>query len=180
MKRRIALLTVLIVLCLLAGCSSKSVVFDFSETADFTQFRTFQYAPTNTTFESTNPLAHGRIVAAINREMRAAGLTEVDNDPDVFVSYYGGISEETHLTTTHMGYSTWSSHHWHSRGGMVTSTTTATTLTTGTLIIDIWDARQDVLVWRGEVSDSLTSDPGRNADIINRAIASVLANFPPR
>ena len=179
MKRGLALPTVLIVLGLLAGCSSKRVVFDYSETADFTEFRTFQYKPTETTVEASNQLVHNRIVEAIRREMTAAGLTEADSDPDVYVSYYGSTSEEVRLNTTYMGYNSWSSRHRHSMG-MASSTTTATTLTTGTLLIDIWDARESVLVWRGEVSDSLSGDPGRDADRLNRAIASVLANFPPK
>ena len=179
MKRGIALLTVLIVLGLLAGCSSKSVVFDYSENADFTQYRTFKYEPTNTTLEAQNQLVHTRIVEALRRELTAAGLTEDDQDPDIYVSYYGSTSEEIRLNTTYMGYNSWSSRHRHSMG-MASSTTTATTLTTGTLLIDIWDARESVLIWRGEVSDSLSGDPGRDADRINRGVESVLSNFPPR
>jgi hypothetical protein len=184
MKKGIALLAMLIVLGLLAGCSSKRVVFDYSESADFTQFRTFQYESTNTTLEAQNQLIHTRIVEAIRRNMTASGLTEVDNDPDVYVSYYGSTSEEVRLNTTYMGYSNWSSGHRHSRSrssmGMSSSTTTATTLTTGTLLIDIWDAQENVLIWRGEVSDSLSGDPGRDSDRINQGVESVLANFPPK
>ena len=183
MKRAFTLLVAMVVLGLLAGCSTKSVVFDYSEAADFSQFRTFQYKSSDSNLEAANPLVHTRIVEAIRREMGNSGLSEVESDPDVFVSYYGSTSESVRLNTTYMGYSGWSSRHWHHRGSsmsMVTSTTTATTITTGTLLIDIWDAREEALVWRGEVSSSISGDPGRDADRINRGVAAALENFPPR
>lgn len=182
MKKATFLLAAVVVLGLLAGCSTKSVVYDFSETADFEQFKTFQYKPSESNLEVNSPLVHTRIVEAIRREMVNSGLTEAESDPDVYVSYYGSSSESVRLNTTYMGYSGWSSRHRHYRGSsmtMVTSTTTATTITTGTLLIDIWDAREPALVWRGEVSSSLSGDPGRDADRINQGVAAVLENFPP-
>lgn len=183
MKRVITLMAAVVLMGLLSGCSTKSVVYDFSETADFTQFQTFQYKSSEATLERNNSLVHTRIVEAIRREMTASGLTETDNDPDVYVSYYGDTNETVRLNTTYMGYSGWSSRHRHYRGSsmtMVTSTTTATTITTGTLLIDIWDAREPALVWRGEVSSSLSGDPARDADRINNGVAAVLKNFPPQ
>ena len=127
MKKATFLLAALIVFGLLTGCSSKNVVYDFSEAADFTQFRTFKYEGSDSNLEVTSPLVHTRIVEAIRREMGNSGLTEDESDPDVYVSYYGNTSETVRLNTTSMGYSNWSSRHHHHRGGsmsMVTSTTT--------------------------------------------------------
>jgi hypothetical protein len=172
------LLQGLAALVLLSGCSSMSVTTDFSEATDFSAFRTFQYKETDYTLAGTNRLAHQRIVEATRQEMIAQGFEEVDTDPDVYVSYYGSVSEEIVLNTMHMGYgfgSRWHRHH----SSMTQSTTMASTFLTGTLIIDIWRAAEKELVWRGQVSESLSDDPDRNSDTIDRGIRAVFEQFPP-
>jgi hypothetical protein len=84
----------LAILALLGGCSSMSVFTDYGEGVDFSEFQTFQYRASDTNLADSAPLVHQRIVAAIEREMTASGLTRVDGDPDVFVSYYGSTTEK--------------------------------------------------------------------------------------
>lgn len=168
-------LFVLMILGLLVGCSTMKVVTDYSESADFSRFKTFQYKETDMTIADTNPLAHRRIVNAIRQEMIASGLTEVDSGPDVYVTYYGTVNEQIVLHHTHMGYRYGS--RW--RSGVGHPTTIATTYLRGTLVIDIWEAEQKELVWRGVVSDAVSGNPDRNTARINRGIASVFERFPP-
>ena len=167
-------LCVLMVLGLLVGCSTMQVVTDYSESADFSRFNTFQYKETEMTIADTNPLAHRRIVNAIRQEMISSGLTEVDSDPDVYVTYYGKVNEQIILHHTHLGYHRGS--HW--RGGARPGTI-ATTYVRGTLVIDIWEAEQKELVWRGVVSDAVSGNPDRNTARINRGISRVFERFPP-
>ena len=63
---------------------------------------------------------------------------------------------------------------------MATSTTTSQTIHTGTLVIDIWDARADALVWRGQVSDTITGNPDQTADSIKRWVDKVFKKYPPK
>jgi hypothetical protein len=168
---------VLMVLGFLAGCSTMKVVTDYSESADFSRFKTFQYKETDMTIADTNPLAHRRIVNAIRQEMIASGLTEVDSDPDVYVTYYGKVNEQIILHSSTMGYRHGS--RWRSWGRVGHPTTVATTYLRGTLVIDIWKAEQKELVWRGVVSDAVSGNPDRNTARINRGISSVFERFPP-
>ena len=165
----------LMVLGLLVGCSTMKVVTDYSESADFSRFKTFQYKETDMTIADTNPLAHRRIVNAIKQEMIASGLTEVDSDPDVYVTYYGKVNEQIILHSSTMGYRHGS--RW--RSGVGHPTTIATTYLRGTLVIDIWEAEQKELVWRGVVSDAVSGNPDRNTARINRGISSAFERFPP-
>lgn len=169
----------LIVLALVAGCSSMKVQTDFSPDADFSTFETFMYVESDNTVASVDPLAHQRIVAAIKREMTASGLTETDTDPDVDVSYYGSVNQQVQFQTTYMAGG-WSRHGW--RGGISggTSTTRPVTFDQGTLVIDIWDVTENQMVWRGVVSDTLSSDPQKNTEKLNRGIARVFESFPPQ
>ena len=63
---------------------------------------------------------------------------------------------------------------------MSSSTTRPTTVTQGTLVIDIWEVAGNRLVWRGVVSRSLSSNPSRNTAEINRGIDAAFRRFPPR
>ena len=168
----------LIVLALVAGCSSMSVQTDFSPEADFSAFETFKYVESEVTLAASSPLAHQRIVAAIRGEMANSGLTEVDENPDVSVSYYGSTNQQVQFQTTYMA-GNWSRRGWRSGASMGTSSTRAVTYQQGTLVIDVWATEADQLVWRGVVSDSLSGNPDRNTTKINQGVARAFENFPP-
>ncbi len=180
----------LMLLGLLTGCSStRTITVDYSPRADFDSFKTFQYMDSDVNVTAANPLVHDRIVAAIKEEMLAIGFEEVDEYPDVYVTYYSRLDQEVVLytTTTSMGHhssmhrSSWYrySSPWGWGSSFSHSTTRPRTYTTGTLVIDMWKAREKELVWRGTVSDLLTGDTGRDADLINRSINAVFLKFPP-
>jgi hypothetical protein len=179
MKRVLLLLAAL---AILAGCSSVRVHTDYAEDADFSQFRTFQYQDGTNTVAVADPLIHQRIVAALRRNMTAAGLTEVESDPDVVVTYHGSTERQIEFRTTYTGGSNWGRSHWgprHSGIGVSTSTTRPTTVTQGTLVIDVWEVAGNRLVWRGVVSRSLSSSPNRNTAELNRGIDAAFRRFPP-
>ena len=178
-----ALLTLLI----LSGCSTMNVVTDYSEQANFTKFHTFQYQESSNTFADTSPLAHQRIVDGIKDEMTAAGFREANADPDLYVTYYGEKNETIELQT--IG---WDYHHppdWRMRNSSIRSqrysarhrhsTTRVVTIREGTLLIDIWEAANKELVWRAEISDTLSDNPDRNTANINRGLSRAFENFPP-
>jgi hypothetical protein len=167
---------------LLAGCSSLRVTTDFAEGTDFSEFQTFQFQDTTNSLATSSPLSHQRIVTAIRQGMTSSGLTEVDEDPDVFVTYYGSTEQETHFNTTYSGVNTWSGYS-RSRSsvgfGVTSSTTRPTTVTRGTLVIDVWDAEADALLWRSVATSTLSSNPERNTKTINQAVQRAFEEFPP-
>lgn len=166
------------VLSVLVGCSTTQVVTDYAAGVDFSRFKTFQYKDSDQTFANANQLAHRRIVTAIEREMTASGMVQVESDPDVYVSYYGRVDEQVVEMTTFTGYNT-QGIRWHRHPNDPQWVTTTTTHQTGTLIIDIWEAGPKELVWRGTVTDAVGSDPERNNARIDSGIAEVFETFPP-
>ena len=148
------------------------------------------------TLNDTSPLTHRRIVNAIRGEMVSAGLAEVDSDPDLYVTYYGDVDKSTVIMTTGWAYNyptDWRTgphpSAWHKGGStrdfrrgsttMHHATTSALTVREGTLMIDIWDARIKELVWRAEISDTLSENPEQNSATIMNGISKVFENFPP-
>lgn len=132
---------------------------------DFSAVRTFQWKPTPAiSLRDTDPFLHSRIVNAIEYELTAFGLTEVENDPDVYVTYHSTTETNTRLTSTSVGYSFgryglggWRYYGYGVAGPIVTSTT-VTQVERGALVVDVVDARTDQLVWRGTVKDITVSD----------------------
>ena len=173
--RRASFLACLLVVA--AGCASMSVQTDYSPEADFGAFETFQYRESSQRAE-ISPLVDQRIVAAIRNEMTAAGLSETDDAPDLYVTYYASIDEQLQFQTVYTGVGGWGR-----RGrvsmGMSGATTRATTFEEGSLVIDIWQADGEQLVWRGVIQDSLSSNVERNREMVNRGIARAFEAFPP-
>lgn len=177
----------------LAGCSSMKINSDHAQEADFSKYKTFQYhAMEEATIADTDSLADQRLIAGIKSEMKSKGLSEVSSNPDVYVTYHGEDKENVTMNTTHMnmgGYGMGPGWGWGGRagmmrggmgmGGMGTSTTQVRTYTSGTLIVDIWDAKEEHLVWRGVASDTLSDNPKKNAEKINKALSKMFERYPP-
>ncbi len=167
---------------LLVGCSSVQVTTDSAEGTDFSAFRTFQYRDSTNSLAVSSPLSHQRIVNAIRRGMLSSGLSEVQENPDVFVTYYGSLDQQTHFQTTYSGVNHWSGSRHPSRSmgfGVTSSTTRPTVVTQGTLVIDVWDASRNTMVWRSVATSALQSNPERNTRTINEAVERAFRRFPP-
>ena len=63
--------------------------------------------------------------------------------------------------------------------GMGSSTSTVRTYTTGTLVLDMWDASAKKLVWRGVASDTVSDDPAKNAKKIDQVARKMFERYPP-
>ena len=65
------------------------------------------------------------------------------------------------------------------RMGVASSTTRTTTVTEGTLVIDVWDADTESMVWRSIATSPLSQNPEQNTNRINRAVERAFNEFPP-
>ena len=133
---------IVFVLIFLAGCSSRTVNFDYDQEADFTTFKTYDWYENDQMVADEAPLAHQRVIAAIDRQMEAKGFQKASSNPDVYVTYYASDRENTVVDTTHYGYGYGAGWRWGGMGGMGMSSSTSTVrnYTTGTLVVDLWDA----------------------------------------
>ena len=161
------------------GCSSRKVNFDYDQSADFSSFKTYAWHEGQQTIKEEDPLAHERVMNAVDREMSAKGFTKVSSNPDVYVTYNAEDNEQVRLDTTHMGYGYADDFYWGGGLGMGSSTTQVRTYTEGTLVVDIWDANKKQLVWRGTGTDTVSDNPESNARKIDGAIADLFKRYPP-
>ena len=64
-------------------------------------------------------------------------------------------------------------------GGMGTATTTESEYTVGTLVVDIFDAKGENLLWRGIAQDELSDKPDKNVKKLGKASDKLFKDFPP-
>lgn len=50
----------------------------------------------------------------------------------------------------------------------------------GTLLIDMWETGHNELIWRVEISDTISGNPARNMAKIKDGIDRAFNNFPPQ
>ena len=148
---------------------------------NFDQVETFQWQSIEEAqMSSANPFMHSLIKNLLAAELATSGLIEVTTNPDVYITYYGSTETEVQLRTDSYGYSYggygmggWG-YYGYGSAGPVSSTTRQVEIQHGTLVVDIWDAATQELVWRGTVTDVMSSDPEKNEKLVTKAIAKLV------
>ena len=118
---------------------------------------------------------HSRLKNAIEYQLTTGGLIEDTESPDLYVTYHGEEEEKVVVDTQTWGYGY--SRGWHRDPywgtGFGDTTTTVRTYNVGTLIIDIWDAKEKRLIWRGSATKTIPSKPEKQAKLIDAAVAKL-------
>ena len=161
---------------------AQKVSYDYEKSANFAGFKTYAHKDGT---KVGQPLIDDRIVAAIDAELAAKGFTKVDANPDVFVVYHTTFDKDKDITTFSSGYGGgYGPYGWGWGGGWAggTSTTQVRDILTGTLVIDIADAKKGQLAWRGigvkEVD--VQKSPEKRDKSITKAVQKIFKNYPPK
>jgi hypothetical protein len=165
-----------------ALAAAQKTSYDFDKTADFTTFKTY------TLKEGTSvgqKLIDDRIVAAIETQLKAKGLTRNDSSPDVAVVYHIAFDKEKDISTFSSGYGGGYGPYGYGWGGGWGGGTTSTQvrdILIGTLVVDIADAKKSQVAWRGMgVKEVKTqTSPDKRDKSINDAVKKIFKNYPPK
>jgi hypothetical protein len=182
----------LTVTCLACGGGVK-INTDYNQMIDYGQFETFAFMPVEDRVDQ-NDLIAARIRNAISANVEEGGYEMVSDAAraDLVVAWHLILDEKFSTTTTGGGYSggyygAYGRGYWGRYGyggggyGMSTSYTTVNEWTEGTLVIDIIDREQDILIYRATAESKIQEnvDPQERTERINDAIARMMADFPP-
>ena len=172
--RRIAIVVILACVAITPAFALK-VYVDFDKDVDFGAYRTFAFdADHERTLMAYSPLMHERVIGLIRQRLTDGGLVETAENPDVYVTYQVSVREEMQLETVNMGYSYgpgWGYnpyYAWH--GSIGTSSTRAYKYAVGTLLLDIWQADGEKLVWRASAEDTVSESPEKGIKKIEKAL----------
>ena len=98
-----------------ASLALASVSVDFNKAADFSKYKTYQWKQGTPT---PNPLMQERLKAAIEKELKAKGVTPATDKADLIVITHARLETQRSVDVTTFGYGGY--YGWH--GGMATST----------------------------------------------------------
>ncbi len=123
-----------------------------------------------------------RIVAAIETELAAKGLTRNDATPDVVVVYHVAFDKKQDITTYSTGGGGYGGYGYGWGGGWGTTDVRVNEILVGTLVIDIADATKQEVVWRGMgVKEVDTQAKAEKRDKnITEAVKKIFKNYPPK
>lgn len=155
-----------------ASAHAQSVSFDFDRTARFSAFRTYAWIRGT---EVPDEFNHTRVVDALNTQLVAKRLTPTSAEarPDLFVAYHAVFDRNVQITAFADGFGPY-------RLGRSVSART-NEIVTGTLVVDLIDARTNTIVWRGIASKEIDikADPRAREKNINRTAARLFKSYPP-
>jgi hypothetical protein len=178
---KITLMAAIAVLLVPTVTLAQKVSYDYNKSADFTTFKTYAHKDGTKVGQD---LIDDRIVAAIDAQLAAKGLTKVEANPDVFVIYHVAFDKQKDISTYSSGYGGYGAYGWGWGGGWAggTTSTQVRDILVGTLVIDIADAKKSELAWRGmgvrEVNTQ--ANPEKRDKSINEAAKKIFKNYPPK
>ena len=155
------------------ACSTLKTSADYDPSTDFSRYKTWAWHEDVSIKDS---IWAKRLQAALESELSKKGLTRDEQNPDLWVAAHARLSQQTQGTAHNTGWGY--GYRW--RG--VVSTATVEQVPVGALIVDLADAKQKELVWRGTASDTLNPEksPEQKEKALQEALAKMFENYPPR
>jgi uncharacterized protein DUF4136 len=168
-------LSVLGVLVLVASAArAQDVTYNAMPGTDFTKFKSYKWITIQGAV-TPDQIVDQQIKMAIDMELATKGLTKSDADSaDLYVGYQVAVDQEKQWNTYGGG-----GVGWRVGGGMATAT--SSTISIGTLGLDIYDQAGKQLVWRGAATKTIDAKakPDKRQENINKAVTKLLKNYPP-
>lgn len=170
MKTRLILIAA--VLCLTSiQLLAQQVYVDYNHGLDFTQFHTYAWGQQANPNQISNSIMLQNVQSQIEAQLQTKGLQKVEEsqNPDIIVVASDGMKTET-------SYTAWGTGGWRFGGGMGEISPEQSQV--GTLIVDLYDAKNKHLAWRGVAKDTLSSKSEKNEEMVTKAIDKMFKKFP--
>jgi hypothetical protein len=152
---------------------AQHVKTDYDHRANFAQYKTYSWEKVQT----QDPLLVDRIKSAVGSALAAKGWTEVPTGGDVEVFAIETTQDQQTLDTFYNGFG--GGRRWGGFGRFGDATTTVETYKVGTLVIDLFEAKTEKLIWRSSSSDTLSDNAEKNTKNLNKAVDKMFQHFPP-
>jgi hypothetical protein len=160
-------------LVLAGALLAQHVKTDYDHNANFSQYKTFSWEKVQT----KDPLVVDRIKSAVNSALAGKGWTEVPSGGDVEVFAIETTQDQQTLDTFYNGFG--GGRRWGFGGGFGDATTTVETYKVGTLVVDLFDAKTEKLIWRSSSSDTLSDKADKNTKNLDKGVNKMFQHFPP-
>jgi len=157
----------------LAACAialGQDVTTNSMPGTNFANFHTYKWV----TIEGgahPNQIIDQEIKQSIDSQLAAKGFTKTDADnANLYIGYQVAVDQQKQ----------WNA--WGMRGFGGMGQATSSNIDNGTLVLDMYDPTTKQLVWQGRATKTLdpSSNQEKNEKNLNKAMAKLLKNFPPK
>jgi hypothetical protein len=158
-------------LLVVAGAMGQDVKYNFMPGTNFAKYKTYKWV-TIQGGAHPNQIVDAQIRQAVDSQLAAKGLVKTDSDtPDLDVGYQIAVDQEKQWNAYGMGGVRF--------GGM--GSAQSSTISIGTLAVDVYDPAAKQLIWTGTATKSLdpSGNQEKNQKNLNKAMAKLMKNFPP-
>lgn len=164
--------TLLLLLAMVSG-AAMAVSVDYDRENDFSKYKTFAWREGNPARSEMN---EKRIRDAVNANLEAAGLVQVEGEADVYVVSHASVEGSTQVDVEQIGYGGY----W---GGYTTSVVHVQEIKMGTLMVDLLDGATEKLVWRGIAEKKLKGKGYASVEaeaLIKKIVGKLFKKYPSK
>jgi len=165
-------LTVAIVLTACVAAKGQDVKYNFMPGTDFSKYHTYKWVSIQGGAHP-NQIVDAEIKQAVDSQLASKALTKTDGDSaDLYVAYQIAVDQEKQWNAWGTGRGL--------GGGM--GSATSSTISVGTLVLDMYDPGTKQLVWTGNATKTIdpSSNQEKNQERLNKAMQKLLKNYPPK
>jgi hypothetical protein len=149
---------------------AQDVRYNFMPRTDFSKYHTYKWV--NIGGAHPDQIMDAEIKQSVDSQLASRGMIKTDSDKaDLYIGYQSAINQETQ----------WDA--WGSRSfGMGMGSWTSSTISVGTLVLDMYDPGTKQLVWTGRATKTIdpSSNHEKNLKKLDKAISKLLKNYPPK
>ena len=155
---------------------AQTVTIDYDHSVNFLKFKTYTWEKVH----ATDPSVEDRITIALNRDIAGRYMTEVPKDGDVSITAVEATQDKQEFANFYnsLGDYTWQ-RGWGS-AGFLDSPATLQDVPLDTLIVDMYDTKTHKLLWRGTVTETVTTSQDKNDQKIDKAVTLLISKYPPK
>jgi Domain of unknown function (DUF4136) len=185
--KKIAFIWITTLLIVTGSALGQDVRYNFDKDTDFSKLKTYQWVIIKGA-QQPDDITDKQIKAAVDAELLTKGLSKTDSTtPDLYLGYQVAIQTEKQFTSFSSGMGGWGygpgwyGGGWYGAGGGITTGETST-IYVGALVLDMYNVSHEDLIWRGVASKSLDAKakPDKRQKNLNKAVAKLLKNYPPK
>ncbi len=160
---------------------AQKIKIEFDKNLDFAKFTTYAWDPTPQA--TAKPVLVAAIKGAVNEELAKRGLKLVTENPDLYIAMYGAVDSDMAVTYSDFYYGPWGIPAFDQgflMWGTVPGTTNTAVVHKGQLVVDLIDAGQKKLAWRGIATQKLSEQQMKLVEQVNTAVEKLFARYPPK
>ena len=163
-----------LVLLVCGFMAAQDIKTNYMPGTNFSKYKTYKWVNIEGS-EQPDQMLDQQIKQAVDAQLASKGMTKTDDEKaDMYVGSQVSISQERQWNAYGTGGG------WRFGGGMATAT--SSTIEIGTLGLDFYDPATKQMLWRGQATKTLnpSKDAQKNQDRLNKAVAKLLKDFPPK